>query len=395
MPEDYYDILGVNRDASDDEIKKAYRKKAMKYHPDRNPDDPEAETKFKRAAEAYEVLSSPEKRQRYDRYGHAGVGNGSPGGGAGFQDINDIFDAFGDIFGGAAGGGSIFDEVFGNAAGRRRRANRQRGRAGSDLRIKLPLTLEEISEGAEKRIKVRKFVACEDCGGTGAAGGTEGENFMMCPDCDGTGEVRQVSRSVFGQFVNVQACPRCNGEGRIVTDKCTTCGGQGRLEDEETITINVPPGVMEGNYLTLRDAGNAGLRGGPAGDLRIEIEEEPHEHFKRDGLDIFYDLYISFPDAALGTEVEVPTLKGKAKLQIDPGIQAGKILRMRDRGLPEFNGSRQGDQLIRVHVWTPQDLSEEQEEILRQWRGSETFVPKPEETQPRKSFFSKVKDVFT
>jgi molecular chaperone DnaJ len=392
MPEDYYDILGVDRNASDDEIKKAYRKKAMKYHPDRNPDDPDAESKFKRAAEAYEVLSSSEKRQRYDRYGHAGVGNGGPGGGQGFQDINDIFDAFGDIFGGAQGG-SIFDEVFGNAG--RRRSNRQRGRAGSDLRIKLPLTLEEIAEGAEKRIKVRKFTECEDCEGTGAAGGAEGENFMMCPDCDGTGEIRQVSRSVFGQFVNVQACPRCNGEGRIVQDKCNTCGGQGRMEDEEKITINVPPGVMEGNYLTLRGAGNAGLRGGPAGDLRIEIEEEPHEHFKRDGLDIFYDLHISFPDAALGTEVEVPTLKGKAKLQIDPGIQAGKILRMRERGLPEFNGARQGDQLIRVHVWTPQQLSDEQEETLRMWREADEFEPKPDEVKPKKSFFSKVKDVFT
>lgn len=391
MPEDYYDILGVGRDATEAEIKKAYRKKAMKYHPDRNPDDPEAEAKFKLAAEAYEVLSSPEKRRRYDRYGHAGVGNGATGGGAGFQDINDIFDAFGDIF----GGGSIFDEVFGQAGARRRRARRRRGQPGSDLRIKLPLTLEEIAEGAEKRVKVRKFVQCDDCDGSGAAGGTEGENYMMCPNCDGTGEIRQVSRSVFGQFVNVQACPRCNGEGRIVKDQCTTCGGQGRLEDEERITINVPPGVMEGNYLTLRGAGNAGLRGGPTGDLRVEIEEEPHEHFKRDGLDIFYDLHISFPDAALGTEVEVPTLKGKAKLQIDPGIQAGKILRMRERGLPEFNGARRGDQLIRVHVWTPQELTAEQEEVLRMWQGAEEFVPKPEDTQPRKSFFSKVKDVFT
>lgn len=394
MPEDYYDILGVSRDASEAEIKKAYRKKAMQYHPDRNPDDPQAEVKFKKAAEAYEVLSSPEKRRRYDRYGHAGVGNGGPGGGADFQDINDIFDAFGDIFG-AAGGGSIFDEVFGGAGARRRRSRRRRGQPGSDLRIKLPLTLEEIAEGAEKRVKVRKFVECEDCGGSGAEGGTEGENYMMCPNCDGTGEIRQVSRSVFGQFVNVQACPRCNGEGRIVKDQCETCGGQGRLADEERITITVPPGVMEGNYLTLRDAGNAGVRGGPTGDLRVEIEEEPHEHFKRDGLDIFYDLHISFPDAALGTEVEVPTLKGKAKLQIDPGIQAGKILRMRDRGLPEFDGTRQGDQLIRVHVWTPQELTEEQEAILREWQSEETFEPKPEDTKTRKSFFSKVKDVFT
>lgn len=400
MPRDYYEILGVSRDASDDEIKKAYRKKAMKYHPDRNPDDPEAETKFKQAAEAYEVLSSAEKRQRYDRFGHAGVGGNGASGGQGFHDINDIFDAFGDIFGAGAGGGrgSIFEEMFRGAGGRGRggrRSSRRSGRPGSDLRIKLPLTLEDIAEGAEKRIKVRKFVACEPCDGTGAEGGSEGENYMMCPNCDGTGEVRQVSRSVFGQFVNVQACPQCNGEGRIVRNPCDECGGQGRVEEEEKITINVPPGVMEGNYLTLRNAGNAGLRGGPAGDLRVEIEEEPHEHFKREGLDIHYDLHISFPEAALGTEVEVPTLKGRARLQVDAGVQAGKILRMRDRGLPEYNGSRRGDQLIRVHVWTPRDLTDEEREVLEQWRDSPSFAPKPEDTEPRKSFFSKVKDVFS
>jgi molecular chaperone DnaJ len=398
MPRDYYEILGVDRDASQDEIKKAYRKKAMKYHPDRNPDDPDAESKFKAAAEAYEVLSSDKKRQRYDRFGHQGVGTNGGAGQPGFQDINDIFDAFGDIFGGARGGagGSIFEEVFGGRRGRGRgRQSRQRGRPGSDLRISLPLTLEEIAEGAEKRIKVRKFAECETCDGTGAEGGTEGEGYMMCPKCDGSGEVRQVSRSVFGQFVNVQTCPQCNGEGRIVKNACDDCGGQGRIEQEEKITINVPPGVMEGNYLTLRNAGNAGLRGGPSGDLRVEIKEEPHEHFKREGLDIYYDLHISFPEAALGTEVEVPTLKGRAKLQIDPGVQAGKILRMRERGLPEFNGSRQGDQLIRVHVWTPQNLTDEQREMLEELRGTDQFQPKPDEKRAKKSFFSKVKDVFT
>ena len=382
MPEDYYDILGVSRDASDDEIKKAYRKKAMKWHPDRNPDDPEAEAKFKAAAEAYDVLSSPEKRRRYDRFGHAGIGNGSSGRREpDFHDVEDIFDAFSDIFGGAAGprgqGGSIFDEVFGGRGRRqRRRSDRERGRPGSDLRISLPLTLEEIAEGVEKHIKVRKFVKCEDC--------------------DGTGEVREVSRSVFGQFINVQTCSRCNGEGRIINDKCATCGGQGRIEEEEKISIDVPPGVMEGNYLTLRGAGNVGLRGGSPGDLRIEIEEEEHEHFQREGLDIFYDLHISFPDAALGTEVEVPTLEGRAKLQIDPGIQPGKILRMRGRGLPEFNGSRQGDQLIRVHVWVPQSLTAEERETLRDLRTSDRFIPKPEQdTKSGESFFNKVKDVFT
>jgi molecular chaperone DnaJ len=374
--DDYYDILGVDRDASEKEIKRAYRKQAMKYHPDRNPDDPEAEERFRQAAQAYEVLSDAETRQRYDRYGHAGLGQGGMGG---FQDVSDIFSAFSDIFGGAT-----------------RRARRTRGRPGSDLRITLPITLEEIAEGTEKNIKVRKFVQCGVCDGTGAEGGLEGENYIMCPKCDGTGEIRQVSRSVFGQFVNVQACPRCNGEGRIIENPCSNCGGQGRLEGEEKITINVPPGVMEGNYLTISDAGNAGMRGGPTGDLRIEIRELPHDHFVRDGLDIYYDLYLSFPDATLGTNVEVPTLKGRAKLQVDPGVQAGKILRMRGRGLPDLNGSSTGDQMIRVHVWTPQMLTSEEEKALRKMRDSPSFQPAPEEdTSGSTSFFRRVKDVFS
>jgi molecular chaperone DnaJ len=376
MPQDYYDILGVSKDASDKDIKRAYRKQAMKYHPDRNPDDPEAEERFRQAAEAYEVLSDAETRERYDRYGHAGLG-----GSANFQDISDIFSAFNDIFGGAT-----------------RRSRRTRGRPGSDLRITLPLTLEEIADGTEKNIKVRKFVGCRVCDGTGAEGGLDGENYVMCPKCDGTGEIRQVSRSVFGQFVNVQACPRCNGEGRIIENPCANCGGEGRLEGEEKITINVPPGVMEGNYLTLSDAGNAGLRGGTTGDLRIEIKELPHEDFVRDGLDIYHDLYLSFPDAALGTKVEVPTLKGRAKLQIDPGVQAGKILRMRGRGLPELNGSGRGDQMIRVHVWTPQTLSDEDRKLVEQLRDRPAFAPEPDEDEAAAdttSFFRRVRDVFS
>jgi molecular chaperone DnaJ len=385
MPDDYYDILGVDSDASQKEIKKAYRKKAMEYHPDRNPDDPEAEQKFKEASEAYDVLSDPDKRQRYDRYGHAGLGqNGGRGrgGGPGFQDISDIFDAFNDIFGGAAGQG-------------RGRQSRRRGRPGSDLRISLPLTLEEIAEGTEKNISIRKFVECETCDGTGAKGGMEGENYVMCPKCDGTGEIRQVSRSVFGQFVNVQTCPSCNGEGRIIENPCEDCGGEGRVEGEESINVSVPAGVMEGNYLTISDAGNAGIRGGLAGDLRIEIEEKPHEHFARDGLDIYYDLYLSFPEAALGTEVEVPTLKGKARLQIDRGVQAGKILRMRERGIPDLNGSGRGDQMIRVHVWTPRELDDDEREMLEEMRGRSHFQPNPSEEKPKKSFFRKIRDVFS
>ena len=254
-------------------IKRAYRKLALKYHPDRNPDDKEAETKFKEAAEAYEVLSNPDKRQRYDRFGHSGVrGNGA--GAAGFQDINDIFSAFSDIFGNS---GSIFDEVFGGAAGGRPRGRRRSGRPGGDLRIKLPLTLTEISEGTEKKIKVRKFVKCEPCTGSGAEAGKEG--YSPCPTCQGSGEVRQVTRSVFGQFVNVQTCPTCQGEGRIINDRCKSCNGDGRKKGEETITITVPPGVLEGNYLTLRGAGNAGIRGGTTGDFACRDRRSSKQGF--------------------------------------------------------------------------------------------------------------------
>ena len=387
---DYYDILGIDRGAGPDEMKKAYRKLALKYHPDRNPEDKEAEHKFKEAAEAYEVLSDPRKRQRYDQFGHAGVrGNGAGGPQPGFQDINDIFSAFSDIFGGQ---GSIFEEVFTGQRGRGRRG-RGRGRTGSDLRIKLPLTLEEIAEGTEKKIKVRKFVVCETCEGIGAADGEEG--YATCQTCQGSGEIRQVTRSVFGQFVNVQPCPACQGEGRTIRNRCASCGGEGRVKGEETIAINVPAGVLEGNYLTLRGAGNAGIRTGPPGDLRVEIEELPHEHFTREGLDVYHELYISFPEAALGTEVDVPTLKGRARLQIDPGIQSGKILRMRDRGIPELNGMRRGDEMVRVHVWTPLSLSEEERTILGDLRESPSFEPKPEKEDRKKSFFSKVKDVFS
>jgi molecular chaperone DnaJ len=387
---DYYEILGVKREASAVEIKSAYRKLALQYHPDRNPGNTEAEAKFKEAAEAYEVLSNPDKRQRYDRFGHAGVrGNGGAGGGAGFQDINDIFSAFNDIFSGSASGG-IFDEVF----GARSRGGRARGagRPGGDLRIKLPLTLEEIAEGSEKKIKVRKFVACATCKGTGAEGAA---GYDTCATCKGAGEIRQVSRSVFGQFINVQPCPHCQGEGRIIKNKCRDCGGEGRLKEEETIPVAVPPGVLEGNYLTLRGAGNAGIRGGEAGDLRIEIEELPHEHFKREGLDVYHDIYISFPDAVLGTEVEVPTLKGRARLQIDSGVQSGRVLRMRERGLPELNSLGRGDQMVRVNVWTPKKVTDHEARLLEELRQSASFTPAPDEReQERKSFFSKVKDVF-
>ena len=384
---DYYDILGVDRNADAETLKRAFRDRALKYHPDRNPDNPEAEQKFKEVAQAYEVLSDPKKRGQYDRFGHAGVRGNGGAGATGFHDVNDIFSAFSDIFGGS---GTIFDEMF---TGQRRERRQHSGRAGSDLRITLPLTLEEISEGTEKKIKVRKFLACEPCSGTGAEGGEAG--YATCSTCKGVGEIRQVSRSVFGQFINVQPCPACRGEGRVVRTPCTACGGEGRLKGEETISINVPLGVLEGNYLTLRGVGNAGMRGGPAGALRVEIKETPHEHFMRDGLDLFHDLYISFPEAALGTTVDVPTLTGRARLQVDPGIQSGRILRMRGKGLPELQSTRRGDEMVRIHVWTPQRLTDEERAMLGGLLGAESFRPRPDKEDLHKSFFSKVKDVFT
>lgn len=382
---DYYEVLGVDRNATQEEIKRAYRKLALQYHPDRNPNDKEAEARFKEIAEAYEVLSDPEKRRRYDRYGHAGVrGNGMPEGGP-FEDLNDIFSAFHDIFGAS---GSVFEEVFGG--GRRRARREAHGRAGGDIHVKVQLTLEEIAEGVEKDVTVRKYVPCKSCKGTGAEGGTAG--YTTCPTCRGAGELRQVSRSIFGQFINIQTCPHCGGTGRILRNRCPDCGGSGRHMGEETIRITIPPGALEGHYLTIRGAGHAGVKGGPPGDLIVEIEELPHEHFVREGLDIYYDLIISFPEAALGTEVEVPTLRGRARLQIDPGIQSGKILRMRGRGLPELNGPGRGDQFIRVHVWTPTELTDEERQILERLRTSPSFQPRLDEG--RRSFFSRFKDAF-
>lgn len=382
---DFYEILGVARTATPEEIKKAYRKKALQYHPDRNPGDDEAEANFKAAAEAYEVLSNPEKRARYDRFGRSGLGGaaGGPAGGAGFNDISDIFSAFSDIF----GADSRFDDVF--TRGGRRRGH---GRPGTDLRVRLSLTLEEIAEGVERQLKLRKYLECGHCNGTGAEDKEAG--FTTCPTCGGAGEVRQVSNSFFGQFVNVQPCPTCQGEGRTIDETCHVCEGEGRVKGEETVTVEVPAGISGGHYLQIRGAGNAGLRGGPTGALRVEIEEQPHEHFVRDGLDVIHDLYLSFPDAALGTEATVPTLTGRATLQIDPGIQAGRVLRMRGRGLPEVGGGRRGDQMVRVHVWTPQQVSGPLRDALERLRDEPDLQPQPAKSE-RKGFFSRVKDAFT
>ncbi len=361
---DYYEILGVPRSASEDEIKKSYRKLALQYHPDRNPNNKDAEEKFKEAAEAYEVLSDRDKRQRYDQFGHEGMRAGADF--HGYQDVNDIFSSFGDIF-----GGGIFDEVFGGGRQQRQRRG-STGTPGSDLKVRLRLTLEEVATGVEKRLKIKKWKPCETCGGTGAKAGT---SRTTCPTCNGTGEIRQVSRSMFGQFVNISTCSTCGGEGRIVKEPCPACSGEGRQQGETTIKVTVPAGVADGNYIPLRGQGNAGRRGGPAGDIIVIIEEEPHEHFQRSNDDVVYDLVLSYPEAALGTEIEIPTLTGRSRLKIEPGTPAGRILRMRDKGIPHLNSYGKGDQLVRVNIWVPSKLSAKDKEMLRELAKSDSITP--------------------
>jgi molecular chaperone DnaJ len=386
---DYYEVLGVSRNSSKEEIKKAYRKLALQYHPDRNPGNKEAEEKFKEAAVAYEVLSDDEKRRRYDQFGHEGMRPGYDF--HGFTDINDIFSTFGDIFGGAFGG-SVFDDIFTGARPRSRSTTA--AVPGSDLRVTLKLTLEEIAEGVEKKIKVKRWQKCSTCNGSGAKPGT---SRSTCPTCHGRGEVQHVSRSVFGQFVSVTTCSTCGGEGKVVKDPCPTCGGEGRVQGEATIKVNVPAGVSEGNYIPLHGQGNAGRRGGPAGDLIVYIEEERHPHFTRNGDDILYNLLISFPEAVLGAEVEVPTLNGRARLKIEPGTQPGQILRMREKGIGHLNSHGRGDELVRVDIWVPQRLSAREKELLKDLAAGENLKPSESEKKSHsaESFFDKVKNAFS
>ncbi len=380
---DYYEVLGVAKNASAEEIKKAYRKKAIQYHPDKNPNDKSAEEKFKEAAEAYEILSDANKRQRYDQFGHAGVGGAAGGGGfnGGGMSMDDIFSQFGDIFGGHFSGfGGGFGSGFGGGGRRTRR--------GSDLRVRVKLTLKEVATGVEKKIKVKKYITCNHCSGTGAEGS---DGIKTCDTCRGSGAVTHVSNTIFGQMQSSSVCPTCNGDGKIVTKKCKHCNGEGVLLDEEQITINIPAGVMEGMQLSMSGRGNAARRGGVNGDLLILIEEEPHAELIRDENDLIYNLLISFPTAAMGGTVEVPTVDGKAKVKIEPGTQPGKVLRLRNKGLPSINHYGTGDLKVNINIYVPENLSSEEKKTLDQLEESENFKPS---VSQKEKIFKKFRQIF-
>ena len=376
---DYYEILEVSKSASKEEIKKAYRQHAMKYHPDKNPGDKAAEEKFKEAAEAYEVLSDDDKRARYDQYGHAGLGNAGGGFGQGMT-VEDIFEHFGDIFGGFGG--------FGFGGSSRQRGGRQVTK-GANLRVKVKLNLQEIAQGVEKKLKVQKYVSCQHCNGTGA---DHGSAYSDCSTCHGTGQVTRVTRTFLGQMQTTAACPSCEGEGRIIKSKCTFCYGEGIMKDQEVVTVKIPAGVGNGMQMSINGKGNAARRGGVNGDLLILIEEDDHEELIRDGNDLIYNLYLSFPDAALGSTIEVPTVEGKVKIKIEPGTQPGKILRLRGKGLPEVNGYAHGDLLVNINVWIPKILTKDERKIVEKFIESPSFTPNPDKSD--RSFFERMKNYF-
>jgi molecular chaperone DnaJ len=377
---DYYEVLGITKEATKEEIKKAYRKQALKFHPDKNPGDKKSEENFKEAAEAYEVLSNDEKKARYDRYGHAGMGNNGGGFSGHGMTVDDIFSSFGDIFGDAFGG-------FGGFGGSRQRG--QRVNKGSNLRVKVKLTLQEISAGAEKKIKVNKYDTCDTCNGTGAA---DASSLATCSTCHGSGHVTRLTNTMLGQMQTTSVCPSCSGEGKTITKKCATCYGEGIVQKEEIIKINIPAGVGKGMQMTVGGKGNAPRRGGVNGDLLVVIDEEEHPDLIREGNDLIYNLFISIPDAVLGTHVEVPTVDNNVKIKIEPGTQPGKILRLRGKGLPEVNGYGRGDLLVNVNVWIPKTVSKDELKIFEKFKDSDSFTPDPDKND--KGFFERMKGYF-
>ncbi|MBE6283058.1 MAG: molecular chaperone DnaJ [Mediterranea massiliensis] len=383
---DYYEVLGVEKNATADQIKKAYRKKAIEYHPDKNPGNKEAEEKFKEAAEAYDVLSNPDKRARYDQFGHAGMsgaaGNGGPFGGfnGGGMSMDDIFSMFGDIFGGRGG--------FGGGFGGGYSSNQQRRFRGSDLRVKVKLNLKEISTGVEKKFKLKKYVQCSHCHGTGAEGNSGTET---CPTCKGSGSVIRNQQTILGTMQTRVTCSTCGGEGKIVKEKCKECSGEGIVYGEEVVTVKIPAGVGEGMQLTMSGKGNAGKHNGIPGDLLILIEEEPDKDLIRDEDDLIYNLLLSFPKAALGGTVEIPTVDGKVKVKIEAGTQPGKVLRIRGKGLPSVNGYGTGDLLVNISIYVPETLNKEEKKWLEKMEDSENFEPN---VSIKEKIFRKFKKLF-
>lgn len=383
---DYYEVLGVAKTATPEELKKAYRKLAIKYHPDKNPGNKEAEEKFKEAAEAYDVLSDPEKRQKYDQFGHNMGPQGFPGGGGGFSaggfTMEDIFSQFGDIFGGHGG----FDMGgFGSAAGGR---PRKRQRRGDDLRITLKLTLEDIAKGVSKTLKLRAFAKCDHCNGTGAKDGTA---FVTCPTCHGSGTVMRTQQTIFGMSQSAAVCPECNGDGKIIKENCTYCNGTGVQHKEQVVSFNIPAGVADGMTLTVKGKGNAPMHGGVNGDLLVVIEEIKHPELIRDGNDVVYNLMLDFPTAALGGSVEVPTIGGRARLKIAPGTQPGKILRLRGKGLPSTEGYGTGDELVNVMVYVPETLNDEERAAIEKLSDKPDMKPSD---SVKERIFSKLRHIF-
>lgn len=386
---DYYEVLGVTKESTPEEIKKAYRKLAIKYHPDKNPGDATAEEKFKEAAEAYDVLSNPDKKARYDRFGHAGMGGAASGGAGGFDgfggfSMEDIFSRFGDIFGGGFGGFGGFDGGFGGGR------SAQRVRKGSNIRIRVKLSLSEIVNGVSKTVKIKKSVQCTKCHGKGAESEAD---IKTCETCHGTGVVTRIVQSFMGRMQTSSPCPTCGGEGRVISKPCSACHGAGVVEGTEEVSFKIPAGVVQGMQLTVQGKGNAAKGNGINGDLIVLIEEEEHPELQRDGNDLIYTLFISVPDLILGTSVEIPHADGKVRIKVEPGTQSGSFLRVKGKGIPDLNGYGRGDLLVLIQLWTPKKIDKDEKELLEKLRKSPNFDPKPTKTD--KNFFDRLKKMFS